>query len=92
MTAGPIAWSAVASSNFGQFHDRQVCSLEPDEFDEWMSETDPKRLVALLHPPAEAAWEAVPVDDRIFRHGRIETEDLIPIGAPVRGGAPVSRA
>jgi putative SOS response-associated peptidase YedK len=69
---------------FGQFHDRQVCALEPKEADAWMAATKPEAALALLRPPAEDAWEAVPVDDRIFQHGRREMEDLVPIGDPIR--------
>src|SRR5919106_1691998 len=35
---------------FGQFHDRQVCTLAPDEYDAWMTTTDPAKAVKLLHP------------------------------------------
>jgi putative SOS response-associated peptidase YedK len=74
---------------FRQFHDRQVCSLAGAELDRWMAERDPQNALKLLHAPADDEWEAVPVDDRIFKHGRIENEDLIPVGEPVRwGGAP----
>lgn len=69
---------------FGEFHDRQVCTLAPDEFDAWMTETDPKQLLTLLHPPPDDEWEAVPVDDRIFGSGRREIEDLVPIAEPLR--------
>lgn len=69
---------------FARFHDRQVCTLAPDEFDAWMSETEPARAVKLLHAPPNDEWEGVPIDDRIFAHGRREMEDLIPLGEPVR--------
>lgn len=69
---------------FKAFHDRQVCTLGPDEFDAWMTETDPRRLVKLLQPPTNDDWEAVPVDDRIFSPGRREMEDLIERGPPLR--------
>jgi putative SOS response-associated peptidase YedK len=69
---------------FKRFHNRQVCSLAPEEVDAWMSQGDPDSLIKLLHPPADGEWEAVPVDDRIFKPGRIELEDLVPVGEPVR--------
>lgn len=69
---------------FRKFHDRQVCALEGDEQDAWMAVDDPEEAMALLHAPPETVWEAVPVDNRIFQPGRIETEDLIPVGEPVR--------
>jgi putative SOS response-associated peptidase YedK len=71
---------------FGQFHDRQVCTLEPEEIDLWMAETNQEAARKLLHAPPPDAWEAVPVDDRIFKHGRREIEDLVPIASPVRWG------
>jgi putative SOS response-associated peptidase YedK len=69
---------------FGQFHDRQVCTLDPDEFDAWMSETDPAKSATMLHTASDQDWEAVPVDDRIFGSGRREMEDLVPIAQPIR--------
>lgn len=68
---------------FAAFHNRQVCVLEPSEFDAWMAGGEPEDLRQLLHTPAPGAWEAVPVDDRIFAKGRREMEDLVPIGPPV---------
>lgn len=70
---------------FGQFHDRQVCVLSDREADAWMAAMDQKTALALIHHPAEHEWEAVPIDDRIFKHGRRELEDLVPIGKPIRG-------
>lgn len=69
---------------FKGFHDRQVCALEPDEMGKWMEAEDAEKARRLLHAPPHDAWEAVPVDDRIFKHGRIETEDLVPVGEPLR--------
>lgn len=69
---------------FGSFHDRQVCTLAPDELDAWMTQTEPAKLVELLHAPPNQEWEAVPVHDRIFSPGRREMEDLVPVGPPVR--------
>ncbi len=69
---------------FKKFHDRQVCALTPNEMDAWMDERDPDKAKKLLHAPADKEWEAVPVDDRIFKHGRIETEDLIEAGPVLR--------
>ncbi|HEX9708835.1 MAG TPA: SOS response-associated peptidase family protein [Candidatus Thermoplasmatota archaeon] len=78
---------------FKSFHDRQVCSLAPKEADAWMEGGEPSKMSKLLHSPGNEEWEAVRVDDRIFKHGRIETEDLIPMGEPVRWtGAPPKRA
>jgi putative SOS response-associated peptidase YedK len=72
------------NSFFKGFHDRQVCELSPDEFDAWMTPGPAEDAIKLLHPPDKDAWEAVPVEDRIFKHGRIEMEDLVPSGPPVR--------
>ncbi len=72
------------SDLFAKFHNRQVCALMAKETDTWMKGGDPSKLGKLLHPPGNGEWEAVPVDDRIFKHGRIETEDLIEVGEPVR--------
>jgi putative SOS response-associated peptidase YedK len=69
---------------FGRFHDRQVCTLEADELDAWMTTTDPQAAVQLLRAPPDEAWEAVPVDDRIFKPGRVEMEDLREVGPPLR--------
>jgi putative SOS response-associated peptidase YedK len=71
---------------FGQFHDRQVCVLSPKEADAWMATTDKQEAAALLHAPAEDEWEAIPVDDRIFKPGIREDSDLVPIGPPMRAG------
>lgn len=71
---------------FKKFHNRQVCALSPEEADAWMRGGAHDTVTALLHAPANDEWEAVPVDDRIFKHGRIETEDLIEVGPPVRWG------
>ncbi len=77
--------TTTPNSFFGRFHDRQVCSVTPQEADQWMTATRKEDAVALLHPAAEDEWEAVPVDDRIFKPGRREMEDLVPIGKPIRG-------
>jgi putative SOS response-associated peptidase YedK len=77
---------------FGQFHDRMVCTLSPDEFDKWMDERDPDKAKKLLHAPENKEWEAVPVDDRIFKHGRIEMEDLIEAGPALRWTGKPARA
>ncbi len=69
---------------FGHYHDRQVCTLTPDEADLWMAGGDPEDMMALLHAPAVDEWEAVPIDSRIFGSGRRELEDLVPIGEPER--------
>lgn len=71
---------------FARFHDRTVCTLARDEFEAWMTEADPTRATRRLHAPENDEWEAVPVDDRIFAHGRREMEDLVPIGEPVKWG------
>ncbi len=68
---------------FGGFHNRQVCVLEADELDAWMAGGDPDDMMELLHTPAPGAWEAVPVDNRIFGKGRRELEDLVPVGTPI---------
>ncbi len=68
---------------FGRFHNRQVCELAPGEQDTWMA-AGPEDALKLLHAPGQTEWEAVPVDRRIFKHGRIELEDLVPIGNPIR--------
>ncbi len=68
---------------FAGFHKRQVCVLEPSEFDAWMAGGDPQEMLGLLHTPAPGAWEAVPVDNRIFAKGRRELEDLVAIGEPL---------
>jgi putative SOS response-associated peptidase YedK len=84
--ARPCAAIVTTSPNafFKQFHDRQVCALTRGELDKWMGAKTHEAALELLHPPANDEWEAVPVDDRIFKHGRIETEDLIPTGEPIR--------
>ena len=69
---------------FQQFHDRQVCALEAHELDAWMGERDPRKALKLLHAPDNKAWEAVPIDDRIFGAGRRELSDLVPIAEPIR--------
>lgn len=71
---------------FGRFHDRQVCALEPDEQAAWLHADGPDEAMALLRPAPEGAWEAVPVDERIFGKGRREMEDLVPTGKPIRSG------
>ena len=83
---------------FGQFHDRQVCTLAGNELDAWMTTTDASAAVKLLHAPEDDEWEAVPVADSIFRHGRVEMEHLVETAAPMRWGdspvrppAPVKR-
>ncbi|MGQ0535986.1 MAG: SOS response-associated peptidase, partial [Methanobacteriota archaeon] len=77
---------------FGAFHDRQVCSLSPKEADAWLAATDPESATKLLHAAPDDEWEAVPVDGRIFRPGRIEMEDLIEIGPPLRWGDAVPQS
>lgn len=77
---------------FGQFHDRQVCSLTPKEMEAWMQETDKEAAMKLLHAAALDEWEAVPVDDRIFKPGIREDSDLVPIGEPMRAGDIVKKA
>ena len=71
---------------FAQFHDRQVCALDRREADAWMAEADPERAVKLLRAPGNDEWEAVPVDGRIFKPGRVETEHLIETGPALRWG------
>ncbi|MGB1585639.1 MAG: SOS response-associated peptidase family protein [Thermoplasmatota archaeon] len=66
---------------FARYHPRQVCSLEPSQFDAWMA-ADADAAMELLGPAPNDAWEAVPVDSRIFGSGRREMEDLVPIGEP----------
>jgi putative SOS response-associated peptidase YedK len=68
---------------FAAYHNRQVCALGPEDVDAWM-EADAEKAMTLLHAPANHEWEAVPVDGRIFKPGRIEREDLQEIGPPVR--------
>ncbi len=65
---------------FKRYHDRQVCALSPQEADRWMGETDLDALMALLHPPRDDEWEAVPVEDAIFGKGRREMEHLVEVG------------
>jgi putative SOS response-associated peptidase YedK len=69
---------------FKRFHNRQVCALGSKELDAWMTQTEPQKALKMLHPPQNDEWEAVPVEDRIFKHGRIEDEDLVATGPPVR--------
>lgn len=71
---------------FAQYHDRQVCALDAEGADAWMAARDVDDCIALLAPPPNDAWEAVPVDDRIFAKGRREMEDLVPVGEPERWG------
>jgi len=71
---------------FGRYHDRQVCSLEPDRLDDWMA-ADADEAMDLLGPAPDDAWEAVPIDDRIFGKGRREMEDLVPVGEPEAWGS-----
>lgn len=68
---------------FGQFHDRQVCSLDAQGVESWL-EADRDTALGMLRAAAPADWEAVVVDDRIFKHGRREDDDLVPIEAPRR--------
>lgn len=68
---------------FGQFHNRQVCSLESEDLDAWMT-ADPEEATSLLAAAPDHGWEAVPIDERIFGKGRREMEDLIPTGEPIR--------
>lgn len=70
---------------FSRYHNRQVCALTSSEADAWMAATDPEDAKAVLHAPASDEWEAVPVEDRIFRPGRVELEHLVESG-------PVERA
>lgn len=74
---------------FGGFHDRQVCTLARDELMGWLACGDAGAARGLLHAPAEDDWEAVPVEDRIFRPGRVELEHLVATGPPVRAGGKV---
>lgn len=88
---------AIVTTNpnpfFGQFHDRQVCVLAPNEMDAWMATTDKQEAMGLLHAPEESEWEAIPVDDRLFKPGIREDSDLVPIGPPmVAGEKPVAPA
>jgi len=69
---------------FGQFHDRQVCTLGPDEMDAWMEAPTTEAAMKLLHAPKDEEWEAVPIDDKLFGHGRRELEHLVETGPPVR--------
>lgn len=66
---------------FGRYHQRQVCSLEPKQLDAWMA-ADVEGAMVLLGPAPDDAWEAVPIDDRIYGKGIRELEDLVPIGEP----------
>lgn len=66
---------------FKRYHPRQVCSLEPKDIDAWMA-ADGAEAMDLLRAAPDDAWEAVPVDGRIFGSGRREMEDLAPIGEP----------
>lgn len=66
---------------FSRYHPRQVCSLEADQLDAWMT-ADGEAAMELLQAAPDDAWEAVPVDDRIFGKGRRELEDLVPVGEP----------
>ncbi len=68
---------------FGQYHSRQVCSLESANLDAWMK-ADADTAMELLRPAPDDAWEAVPIDNRIFAKGRRELDDLVPVGEPVR--------
>ncbi len=68
---------------FGRFHPRQVCVVNRKEADAWMGATTPKEALAVLHAPAETEWEAVPVDGRIFKPGRVEMEHLVQLGPPI---------
>lgn len=66
---------------FSRYHPRQVCSLEPDQLDDWM-EADRLSALKMLGPAPDDAWEAVPIDDCIYGKGIRELEDLVPIGEP----------
>lgn len=66
---------------FGRYHGRQVCSLEATDLDAWM-EADAESAMHLLRAAPDDAWEAVPVDSRIFAKGRRELEDLVAVGEP----------
>lgn len=69
---------------FGQYHDRQVCEVTRAEADQWMTGQPKEDAMRLLHAPRLEDWEAVPVDDQIFKPGRREDEHLQPIGDPLR--------
>jgi putative SOS response-associated peptidase YedK len=69
---------------FGRYHNRQVCTLSGKEPKAWLGLDEQAKAKRLLHPPKDDAWEAVPVDGRIFKQGRIEIEDLVPVGEPIR--------
>jgi putative SOS response-associated peptidase YedK len=78
---------------FGQFHDRQVCVLGRQEMEGWMGATSTEAALKLLHAPSNDEWEVVPVDNRIFQHGRVETEHLKETGPPMRwSGKPMKKA
>lgn len=69
---------------FGQYHDRQVCSLTGKELDAWMDATTPEAALKLLHAANDEEWEAVPIDDKLFGHGRRELEHLVATGPVAR--------
>ena len=69
---------------FAQFHDRQVGSLEPEEAAAWLGGNDPAQAARLIHAPADDAWEAVPVSQRVFAHDRRDVEGVPVVGEPVR--------
>lgn len=73
--------TTMPNAFFSRYHARQVCALEPDRLDDWMA-AGPDEAMRIIGAPPEDAWEAVPVDDRIFAKGRRELEDLVPIGEP----------
>jgi putative SOS response-associated peptidase YedK len=68
---------------FGRYHNRQTCSLTRAEADAWMACTDKQEAVNLLHAPQEGELEVLVIDDRIFKPGRRELDDLIPLGQPL---------
>ncbi|HET6399605.1 MAG TPA: SOS response-associated peptidase family protein [Candidatus Thermoplasmatota archaeon] len=74
---------------FGRFHDRQVCELDALQATAWLHAASVEDALALLAAPPEEAWEAVPVDGRIFRPGRVEAEHLVQVAPALRpDGAP----
>lgn len=76
--------TTAPSQFFGQFHDRQVCALDEPSREAWMTATTAADALKCLKPAANKEWEAVPVDDVIFKPGRREAEHLIPVADPIR--------
>ena len=87
MEGGPRRCFAIVTTQpnafFGQFHDRQVCVLDGDGMQQWLS-AGSQEAMGLLRAPDVEEWEAVPVDGRIFQPGRRELEDLVPVAEPLR--------